>query len=150
LRLLSAEDPSSVCKKGGYNHDQKYHQHRHDAYTAAASTTIIVGHYRFLPALKSNIEGKKIDGLAPILSEMWIKRIVCRRGNTRTGDTKKPGITCKGFQLQEGQTRQKARTVRQGAVPLTASVRLLSAISARRWPLRPVRLLLAVQLCGKV
>jgi len=61
LRLLSAEDSSSVCKKGGYNYDQKYHQHRHDAHTAAASTTIIVGHYRFLPALKSNIEGKKID-----------------------------------------------------------------------------------------
>jgi len=59
LRLPSAEDPSSVCKKGGYNYDQKYHQHRHDAYTTAATTTIIVSHYRFLPAWKSNIGGRK-------------------------------------------------------------------------------------------
>jgi len=64
LRFPSAEDPSSICKKGGYNYDQKYHQHRHDAYTAAATTTIIVGHYRFLPAWKSNIGGAKIDWIS--------------------------------------------------------------------------------------
>ncbi len=97
---------------------------------------------------------QKSIGLALVLSEMCIKRIVCRRGNTRTGDTEK-GLASpareSNFRKVKGGSKPEQSD--WGAVRLTSSASVgLPAydFSLRRWPLRPGQLLLAVQLCGTV